>query len=161
MSLKNLCNKYGDIDGKIKYDNWLKACLVPLIRASKESMLVFNKVIEYLLDINIFDFYVGYGDKNEYFLKDDNKIFFYDFTIKSLNIIIEYNGISYHPKLENINNFKPIHNNLTTIEMYNKQRYKINFAESKGFKVLEIWSDDKDKFEKCIEFIKNNMNKYE
>jgi hypothetical protein len=161
MSIDNLCSKYGCIDGKIKYDNWVNSCLVPMLRASKESMIIFNRVIDYLNNINILDFYVGYMDKSEYFLKDGSKIFFYDFTIKSLKIIIEYNGVAFHPKLENLDDFKSIYNRLSSIELYNKQKYKVDFAKSKGFKVLEIWSDDKNGFDKCIEFIKNNMNKNE
>lgn len=42
--------------------------------------------------------------------------------------------------------------------MYNRQQYKINLAKRKGFKVLEVWSDDIDNYEKCLNFIKNNEN---
>lgn len=35
--------------------------------------------------------------------------------------------------------------------------HKINLAKSKGFSVLEIWSDDEDKHDKCFSFIKENI----
>ncbi len=46
---------------------------------------------------------------------------------------------------------------MNAMDLYNKQRYKVELAESKGFKVLEIWSDDANNYEQCIEFIKNNI----
>jgi hypothetical protein len=143
--------------GYKRYEEWLEKITVPLTRASKESELLFRDVIS-KLDYNDNDIYIGIDDKKEYFIKDDKKIFFYDFTIKSLKIIIEYNGIAWHPKLESMNYFKPIGTKLSAIELYNKQQYKINLAEQKGFKVLEVWSNDFNKLEKCLNFIKNNRN---
>lgn len=143
--------------GYKRYEEWLEKIMVPLTRASKESELLFREVIS-KFDYNDNDIYIGIDDKKEYFIKDDKKIFFYDFTIKSLKIIIEYNGIAWHPKFESMNYFKPIGTKLSAIELYNKQQYKINLAEQKGFKVLEVWSDDFNKLEKCLNFIKNNRN---
>jgi very-short-patch-repair endonuclease len=110
---------------------------------------------EYGIEYN--DVYIGYEDRNEYYIKDGLNIYFYDFVIRSKKIIIEYNGIAFHPKLENIDFFKPILTKLSPIELYNKQKYKVELAEKNGFKVLEIWSDDVDSVSKCIEFIKNNI----
>lgn len=36
-------------------------------------------------------------------------------------------------------------------------RVKVELAKKFGFKVLEIWSDDANNVDKCIEFIKNNI----
>lgn len=40
---------------------------------------------------------------------------------------------------------------------FKKQQDKIKTAEKSGFNVLEIWSDDENKLDKCLEFIKNNI----
>lgn len=141
--------------GQKRYDEWLEKIMVPITRASKESEVIFRNVLS-KLEYNDNDIYVGIDDKKEYFIRDGKKILFYDFVIKSAKIIIEYNGIVWHPKLENINYFKPIGTKLSAIELYNKQQHKISLAKSKGFSVLEIWSDDSNNLEKCLDFIKNN-----
>ena len=46
---------------------------------------------------------------------------------------------------------------LSSLEIYNRQMYKVELAKKFGFKVLEIWSDDANNVDKCIEFIKNNI----
>ena len=38
-----------------------------------------------------------------------------------------------------------------------KQKYKVELAKLNGFKILEILSDENNKVEKCLEFIKNNL----
>jgi len=90
---------------------------------------------------------------SEFFLRDHNKIYFYDFVIRSKKIIIEYNGVLFHPKSENCDWIHTFDNNISCKEVYNKQLDKINVANNAGFKLLEAWSDD-DKYEKCLEFIK-------
>jgi hypothetical protein len=162
ITIENLYNKYGDMDvAKKKYNDWLTKITVPLTKASKESLTIFNPLIDKLIELNIKhnDIYIGSDNKDEYFIRDDNKIFFYDFTIRSKKIIIEYNGVLFHPKNENSNWTNPFNKNITTKEAYNKQQYKINLAKNKGFSILEIWSDDDKEFNinKCLEFIKNNI----
>ena len=80
-------SKYGEIDGKIKYKEF-KKCYG---KASKESMLVFNPIIDYVKEfIDISEIYYGSNNSREFFISNNGKIFLYDFTIKSLNIIIEF-----------------------------------------------------------------------
>jgi very-short-patch-repair endonuclease len=147
--------------GQKKYNEWIEKIMVPITKASKESEILFRNVLS-TLNIKLDDdIHIGIDDKREYFIKDGNKIFFYDFVIKSMKIIIEYNGIVWHPKFENIDTFKPIGNKQSAIELYNRQQNKIKLAESKGFKVLEVWSDDPDNLKKCLNFIIENKNKNE
>jgi hypothetical protein len=139
------------------YNSWRQKVLVPITRASKESSFLFKKVME---EIDYEDIYVGIGDNKEYFIRDEfNQIFFYDFVIKSKKIIIEYNGIAFHPKFENLDIFKPIYTKLTPVEIYNRQEYKKDLAIKNGFRILEVWSDDDDNLKKCLNFIKKfNQN---
>jgi hypothetical protein len=160
MSLEACKERYGcEKIANLIYNKWLDKIILPIARASKESLQVFlklnNLLDEYGIEYN--DVYIGYEDRNEYYIKDGLNIYFYDFVIRSKKIIIEYNGIAFHPKLENIDFFKPILTKLSPIELYNKQKYKVELAEKNGFKVLEIWSDDVDNVSKCIEFIKNDI----
>lgn len=160
ITIENLERKYNDLEkAKSVYNNWLSSVIVPISRASKESLIVFSKLYNLLDDFNIHhnDIYIGDGDRNEYFIRDNNNIYFYDFVIRSKKIIIEYNGIAFHPKFENIETFKPIMTELSSLEIYNRQMYKVELAKKFGFKVLEIWSDDANNVDKCIEFIKNNI----
>jgi len=160
ITIENLNRKYNDLEKAVSvYNKWLSSVIVPIARASKESVLVFSKLYNLLdkLGIDYNDIYIGEGNRNEYFIRDGNNIYFYDFVIKSKKIIIEYNGVAFHPKYENIETFKPIMTELTALELYNKQKYKIDLAKQNGFKVLEIWSDDKNNIDKCIDFIKNNI----
>ena len=61
------------------------------------------------------------------------------------NIIIEYNGLCFHPKSENDETFQnPFNKNLTSKDAYNYDMKKIKFAEERGFKVLTIWEDTND-----------------
>lgn len=160
ITIENLYKKYGDYDIALKkYNNWIKRVTVPLSKSSKESLLVFNKVINWCLNNNIKhdDIYIGNGDSNEYFIRDKNNIFFYDFTIRSKKIIIEYNGVIFHPKNENSKWKNPFDEKITPKEAYNRQKYKIDLAKINGFSILEIWSDEDSKYEKCINFIKKNI----
>ncbi len=162
ITIENLYNKYGDMDiAKEKYNDWLIKITVPFTKASKESLTIFNPLIDKLKELNIKyeDIYIGSDNKDEYFIRDDNNIFFYDFVIRSKKIIIEYNGVLFHPKNENSKWVNPFNKNITPKEAYNKQQYKINLAKNKGFSILEIWSDDDQELNinKCLEFIKNNI----
>jgi hypothetical protein len=161
LSKEEKKTKYGMTREKLgdeKYEKWRLSVSVPLARASKESMVLINDIID-TIDLRNDELYYGYGEKNEYFIHDGSNIYFYDFVIKTQKIIIEYNGVVFHPKFENINKFTPIYGNLTAEEMYNKQKYKIDLATKNGFKVLEVWSDDPDKLTKSIDYITKNMNK--
>jgi len=161
ITIENLFRKYGDIEiATEKYNNWRVSVSVPFCLASKESLKVFNPIIETIMseyDIKYDDIFIGSGKSSEYFLRNEKDIYFYDFTIKSKKIIIEYNGVLFHPKNEKSDWVNPMNRKLSSVEAYNKQKKKIQTAVDRGFSVFEIWSDDDNKIEKCLEFIKNNI----
>ena len=155
VTLEKMIKNHGEELGELKYNNWLKLTKVPMCRASKESLEVFNPLIEELInkyDIKYEDIYLGKDNKNEFFLRNGNEIFFYDFVIRRKKIIIEYNGVTFHPKNENSDWINPF-NNENAKSAFDRQRLKIELAEKNGFKVLELWSDETGKIEKCINFI--------
>ncbi len=129
-------------------------------KASQESLIVFKPLIDWCLEKNILydDIYIGIDEKNEYFISLNNKIFFYDFTIKSKKIIIEYNGVAFHAR----KNSKEWHNpfvNETVEDNLKRHKLKKRMATKKGFKILEIWSDEYPiiNLELCKKFIIQNL----
>jgi hypothetical protein len=163
-------NKYGQIEGTKKYNEWVSKCRVSLGSASKESMNIFFPLIDWLLEKEICtlnEIYVGIKDNQEYFLnakKELDTFYWYDFTIPKLKVIIEYNGEIFHPNpiwlkenIEKWNTWKSPYSRENANTVYKKNQDKINFAEKRGFNILEIWSSDsvKNNLQKCKTFIKN------
>lgn len=137
---------------------------------SKESTIFFDKLTLCLLKtfpdhISIND--VMYGeDQLEFNIFDSNTSShkFYDFFIKKYNIIIEYNGIAFHPRKDKLsshewNNWENVFTHKKADEMYQLQEYKLELAKTHNYNILEIWNDDSisDNIKKCINFIKNNF----
>jgi hypothetical protein len=112
-------------------------------RASKESLKVFIPFYKYLRRSGIEknDIHFGISGSKEYFVHLDSKFVLFDFTILSKRVIIEFNGIAFHPKSPNDCKWKSIFNNETAEEAYNRDQIKLEIAKKAGFKVITIWSD--------------------
>jgi len=127
-------------------------------RASKESLKVFNPIVEWCLFNNIEyeDIYLGINNKNEYFIRDESRIYMYDFVIRSRKIIIEFHGTAFHARNENW--ISPFINE-SAIDNIKNRIVKNKTAISNGFKLLEIWSDvDVNiNINNCIKFIERNL----
>lgn len=128
---------------------------------SKESLLFFIPIYKQLryLGIEKTDIYWGIKGSREYFLNDDNSLFFYDFTIPKLNKIIEYNGIKFHANKnwdkERLNNWKCLYSNISAQEKINLDEYKNKIANANNFDVLEVWSDNLPSVEEILNFLLN------
>lgn len=170
-SLENCIKKYGTVRGPIFLTNWKNTATINLNKCertgsvSKESLLFFDPIIKWLNGIiDNQDIYVGSKDSREWFINTNSNLYFYDFTIKTLNLIIEYNGSAWHANPqwpdEKLNKWKhPFkkENYKINIDKFNN---KINFAKSKGFDVLVIWGDENKKLnlQKCKDFIIKKIN---
>jgi len=134
-------------------------------KASIESMLIFNPISKLCKSLGILesDIYIGHGTKSEYFINTGTKTYFYDFCIRSRNIIIEYHGIGFHAnptwELTKLNEWKSAFTNETSSENIRKTKIKNNVAINKGFKILEIWSDSdiENNINLCKAFINDNI----
>ena len=141
-SLKFLYKKYKDEEiANKKYEEIVKSkCNFLPYEASKASLKVFIPIINFLniYGINNKDIFIGYQSYREYFIYDNEnkKIRFYDFTIKSKKIIIEYHGNYWH----------------MTKESKENDIYKKELAIKKGFKYLTILEETK--IEENIEIVK-------
>ena len=155
------CN--GDVEqAKIVYTE-RKVRKHPGKRYSKESIVLLNPIYEHCIFLGIPKDEILWKNY-EYSIKDDLSLFFYDFTILNLNIIIEYHGIAFHPKSLNSNWKQPFGKVSIEKAFYTDQRKK-TLAESFGFQYYYVWSDETDGFVEKMKHIiesawyeKNNIN---
>lgn len=103
--------------------------------------------------------------KDEFCIKTEDKIYFYDFFDPQSNTIIEFNGSLYHaPEIltdEERGNWKCPYG-LSWNEVYEKDRKKINAAKSRGYNILVVWdyeTDRKYKILKKIDELVSFLNK--
>jgi hypothetical protein len=134
-----------EIITKIQYERNRK-----VNRFSKESLVYFDKLNEILTS-------KGYECKykeeelgmfltpEEYSVYKIPRMFFYDFYIPDLNILIEYNGVRFHDDIDYDSTIGVKKDDLTKLE-YNKDFYKKWLAESRGYTVLILrsWKIDED-----------------
>ena len=88
--------------------------------------------------------------KSEYYLMAESNFYSYDFTILPLRLIIEFNGVAFHPKSPDDENWKQPFTNESAAEKFAFDERKCKFAKDMGFDVLVIWSDEK---------VSDNVNK--
>lgn len=160
-NLEFFVKKYGEIDGKNKYKEFKRH----IGKASKESMLVFKPLIDWLKEsIDVNEVYYGDDNSREFFIVNNGKTYLYDFTIKNLKIIIEFNGVKFHVNelwSENIKKeWKHPFKEITYLDVIENDKFKLNLASDNGFSVLVIWSDlpIEENIDICKEFIKNKIN---
>lgn len=146
-SRKYYVDKYGIIEGNKLYDIRLKNRIVPMSKASKESFYFLKDIYKYLRKngIDKSDIYWGVGHSNEWFINTGSNLFFYDFTIPKLNIIIEYHGKMFHPNPEKIldkDNWKCLYSGLSYDIVLKSDMIKKQIAMDKGYEYITVYSDD-------------------
>lgn len=158
MSKEAHKRKYGDEWEEI-YKNRLIGVQVKSSEASKESMQFFTLLIDAISYLNV-TYYIGRKPLKEWFIYDTNtkKIKLYDFCIKSLNIIVEYNGSIWHYN-PNYNYSKDLPYGMDMESNKKKDEYKRNLAISNGFDYYEVYDTD-DLEAKAKEIADIIINKY-
>lgn len=158
-------------DFKLADEIYYKRCeskSVMFGNASKESMLLFNPLIDWLMSLGIKkdDIYCGIENSHEIFIYDkkNKKRYYYDFCIKSIKLIIEYNGEKFHPNYEkysidyiNQNWVHPYNKNLNVNDLVEFDKRKIDNAINNGYEIHIVWSSDSNKLEKLKNIIKNKI----
>jgi very-short-patch-repair endonuclease len=152
--------KYGDVEGNKKYKTFKKH----IGKASKESLLIFEPLIDLIRNkFDLSDIYYGSKTSREFFIINDGKTYLYDFTIKSLKLIIEFNGVKFHVNESWSKDKKKLWKHpfkeITYDEMVQNDKFKLKLAESNGFEVLTIWSDTpiEENIKMCEEFINKKL----
>jgi hypothetical protein len=155
-SKKYYTDKYGSDKGNSIYTEIIKRRTIGFNRSSKEAFRFLLPIYKFLrkCDIDKKEIYWGVGSSSEWFINSNNCLFFYDFTIPSLKIVIEFHGIAFHPK-ENEYNWVSIYGE-TYEYKYNIDKLKKEIAEKNGFQYFHIYSDEdiNAKQIEIIEYIK-------
>lgn len=151
--LDSLIDRHGDDEGyKIyvkrinKYKESMKKNL-PFKRVggyvSKESLRFFIPLYKYCRKIGISrnEIYFGINGSREFFIRKPqikNEGYFVDFCVPSLKIVVEYNGVFWHPKpgCEWKNTFISYDN-----AVFRDQSVKM-LCERRGFDFIVVWSDE-------------------
>jgi hypothetical protein len=152
-TLTKLIEKYGDEEIALNEFEKIKSKkLIICGNSSKESLKYFIPIYHELLSLNydMNDIKLGIENNHEFPLydKENKKTYFYDFTIKSKKIIIEYNGETWHPNYEKYDvkwlneNWKHKLINKNAEYFVNFEKQKIKTAINYGFDVLILWSSD-------------------
>lgn len=152
--LEYYCNKYGIEEGSKKFaermkifgskikEDWKKQPWKRWKwgkRYSTASVNFFESIIE---SVPALLEYRCFFKENEFFLHKDGAIFFYDFCIKDLNLIVEYHGIKFHPKTPDDTSWKALYTDMTAHEKYHKDQDKLKLANDSGFEVIVVWEDE-------------------
>ena len=126
---------------------------------SKASIKFFDLCTKKLSEEGIIIDKVYYGS-NEYYIYDKEKctIYFYDFCDLDDMVIVEYNGIKYHPKYwemsdKELDEWRSLFYGISGREQMEKDKRKKEIAESHGFTFITIWEDADS-----VELINNVVN---
>lgn len=80
----------------------------------------------------------GINGSKEFAMHSNGKNYFYDFTIKSLKIVVEYNGCYWHGR-DDIEWRRP---DITKEESISYDNNKKRIMQDRGYKVFTVWEDD-------------------
>jgi hypothetical protein len=158
-SIEKFIELYGEEEGRIKRDIWLSNLVNRIYYCVSKESKKFFEILDNTLNIKGM-----FGDrKNEYKLKSPTNYYFYDYYNKDLNLIIEYNGVAYHPNPEKLSGDEwekwrhPKDKTITADISYEKQKIKLEFAKQNGHNILEIWNDKS--IDDNIKICENYINK--
>jgi hypothetical protein len=150
-SIDGFFMRYGDEDIAIeKYSEYIKNRKLtwfekygrntPMLpRTSKESLKFFIPLYKNIrrLGLQKEDIQWGIAGSREFFIGDEGDTFAYDFTIKSIKYIIEYNGSFWHSNP--LGDYKGF---LSEDIIIAKDYKKKNVAIKKGFRYKTVWDTD-------------------
>jgi len=108
---------------------------------STVSKKFFDSLINETSDLkNLTIFYA----ENEYFIYDSSnkKIYFYDFYVRELNLIIEYHGVVWHPRKRVQEGWLHPYTKETSEKYYDLDKHKEKLANDKGIDVITIFETD-------------------
>ena len=113
-------------------------------RTSKESLRFFTPLYKELRKMGIekLDIYWGISGSKEFFLKDtDGATYAFDFTIKSLKYVVEYNGSFWHSRPD-----EKYRGFLNETDIIAKDLKKSKLLSAQGYSLIVVWdTDDHDK----------------
>lgn len=151
MSIDNLRERYGWTEDRLIELSRKRRSSVKFGRASKESLKVFIPLYKWLRRKGYLrdDILFGVSGSYEFSLLKDSRIYYYDFLIKPLNLIIEFNGVLFHARKDT----DVLLYNHSAIDVQEKDVIKKRVANENGFDILTLWSDETDLLNKSKVFV--------
>ena len=147
-TLENFIKRHGE-RGIEKYNSFVEKRNVKNGSVSKESITFFDEIVYQIKDfIPVNEIYIAKNNNKEYWLNYNNgqNKYYYDLTIRNLNIIVEYHGTHVHPnpkwKKDKWDLWSHPWNKKSASEIRKLDKQKKSLAENQGFTVLEIWNDE-------------------
>lgn len=160
QTLENYIKRLGEKEGTEKYLKYISTRSNYVSKESIAYLLPFYKIARHY-GIKREDIYIGTSGSKEWHIRDGKKIYFYDFCIPSIKLIIEYNGSHIHPHLklteEQRENWAHAYSKRTFNECLEYDNNKNKIAAIAGFTVFQVWDFEKDNNdirEKISDFIK-------
>lgn len=159
-TLDNMIKRHGETKGLIKWKEKSNKRLSTMIArygttvvngcVSRESLKFFVPLYKRLrrLGIQREDIFWGIKGSREFATRHEHKNYFYDFTIKSKKLIVEYNNSFWHPRDNSVFN-NPF---LSEEQALYKDNIKRKIMELKGYTIVLVWEDD-DKASKIEEIV--------
>lgn len=135
-------NKYGDVDGKIRYNSWVKDATSRSVGkfASKESVEYFKPLIDWCSEN-------GYSVETEKYVRIDTKAYYLDLVIPELMLVFEYDGEAFHADPEVIDeSWVSAKGGYSYWDSIAEDDMKTNIVQSLGYKVIRIHSSRKNQF---------------
>jgi len=116
---------------------------------SQQSYKIFIKLVDKLSLTNCMfgehEFFIEYIDK-----ENKKRKFFYDFTDLNNKIIIEFNGLRWHPNKNKMTTeqytkwYHPFDNDISKTYLEEKDKMKNELAIKNGFKFITLWDSETD-----------------
>ena len=149
LGLWRYIERYGEVEGERRYTEMRikRNSKCSIGRASKESVEAFSEIIDILNGYNI-KYYIGVEGNKEWhiFNKKEKKMFFYDLTIPSLGVIVEYHGEGFHPNpkwtQEKLDEWTQVRTGKDAKEVLDYTEIKNLTATENGWTVFEIFSSE-------------------
>lgn len=154
-NLSNYIKWYGEDEGLNRWKN--QYTIKSLV--SKSSIRYFLPLYRALRKVGMrkSDIYWGISGSTEYFIRDDDKLFWYDFTIPLHKIIIEYNGEHVHPNpsmaASEQANWKHAFSGKGFNECMEHDHRKRLAAERLGYTIIYVWSQNETPITNIMEQI--------
>ena len=156
LTLDNFIKKYGDIEGKIKYDEFLKQFHTYY---STMSQKFFDSIDSFIS--KKYETYYATKNYEQGFSFSCNRYVKLDYFIKELNLCVEFNGDCFHGNpavFKDTDKPHPYLKNLTALQLQKRdaKRYK-KLNDLYGIKTIVVWERDYRNGIDIEDFIKNTL----
>lgn len=169
-SLDYYIDTYGTEDGISRFKRRQKQRIDTLIHnreshksagyVSKSSLKFFVPLYRKVRRLGVAreDIYFGVSGSREFFIRhsgDFNRGRFFDFAIPKINLILEYNGVYWHPR--DRASWKNVFTSFD--DAMSVEREKEHLCDMRGYTLLKIWEDDNliEKMDEILQLIKSRL----